>query len=279
MPTAGGSWLASSWTSLLIAVIAQKPGNLVTIRSLQPCQGGFVCGPLQAAACAAVSGLAPLEIGLLALLEKGQTAPVPCFRPCDSSLVAKMAEVSEGTGRRSPLLERGAEHGGGEQRRQEAADVGKASTRWHELVSELARPALSQPKAPAAPQYSTATEALSINQNSPPHSPERESQAVRSTLEKAVQAAKADAQWSASGLPESLQRTVQLCSSEGPGAAKTAALGLLDFHQIVKNTKLRSPKTPSPPVSPHREEERPNSKQGKGCAFCAASCWTVSNVL
>lgn len=172
-------------------------------------------------------------------------------------------------------MERGAEHGGGEQRRQEAADTGKASTRWHELVSELARPALSQSKAPAAPQ-SSATETPSINQNSPPQSPESEGQAVRSTLEKAVQAAKADAQWSASGLPESLQRTVQLCTSEGPGAAKTAALGLLDFHQIVKNTKLRSPKTPSPPVSPHREEERPTSKQGKSCAFCAASCCTCN---
>ena len=184
-----------------------------------------------------------------------------------------MTEVSEGTGRRSPLLERGAEHGGGEQRRQEAADVGKASSRWHELVSELARPALSQPKTPTAPQ-SSAAEALRVNQNSPPHSTESESQAVRSTLEKAVQAAKADAQWSASGLPESLQRTVQLCTSEGPGAAKTAALGLLDFHQIVKNTKLRSPKTPSPPVSPHRDEETPGSKLGASRAFCAASCCT-----
>ncbi|KAK9835653.1 hypothetical protein WJX74_005051 [Apatococcus lobatus] len=178
-----------------------------------------------------------------------------------------MTAVSNGTGRRSPLLERGTEHGGGEQRRLEAerANVGKASTRWHELVSELARPALSQPKPQTAPQ--TLPAEPTVNQNSPPHSAkDSESQAVRSTLEKAVQAAKADAQWSASGLPESLQRTVQLCSSEGPGAAKTAALGLLDFHQIVKNTKLRSPKTPSPPVSPHREDERPSSKEGPGSA-------------
>ncbi len=186
-----------------------------------------------------------------------------------------MKQSTSDTGRRSPLQEKAAEHGGGMQPRREAdrADDAKASTRWHELVSELAKPALSQTK--AQPIAQNEAEQTAANQNSPPRSSEYDSQKVLTTLEKAVQAAKADSQWSASGLPESLQRTVQLCSSEGPDAAKTAALGLLDFHQMVKNSKLRSPKTPSPPVSPEREEDRQGSKQGdsgnKDLCFLAAS--------
>ena len=161
------------------------------------------------------------------------------------------------------MLENGREHGGGMQPRPEAddADDTKASTRWHELVSELAKPALSNSK-PQSPKRNAAEAAAAETQNSPPEGGGSDSQAVKTTLEKAVQAAKADSQWSASGLPESLQRTVQLCSSEGPDAAKTAALGLLDFHKIVKKSKLRSPKTPSPPVSPDREDERQGIKQG-----------------
>ena len=177
-----------------------------------------------------------------------------------------MTNSSPDSGRRSPLLEKAAEHGGGMHARREAdhSDDAKASTRWHELVSELAKPALSHVKTQTAPQ--SGAENAAANQNFPPRTAENDSQTIRVTLEKAVQAAKADSQWSASGLPESLQRTVQLCSSEGPGAAKTAALGLLDFHQMVKNSKLRSPKTPSPPVSPEREEDRQGSKQGEYCS-------------
>ncbi|KAK9867594.1 hypothetical protein WJX84_001566 [Apatococcus fuscideae] len=167
-----------------------------------------------------------------------ETAPPPCGR--------------------SVLLEKGTAQGGGKQ----LADDGKASSRWHELVSELAKPSLSQSKAQTAAQ--PASEPQSASQTSPSKTVDSDSQAVRSTLEKAVEAAKADSQWSSSGLPESLERTVQLCTSEGPGAAKTAALGLLDFHQIVKNTKLRSPKAQSPPVSPPREAQWPaSSKEGQ----------------
>ena len=65
---------------------------------------------------------------------------------------------------------------------------------------------------------------------------------VSGVLSKAVEVARKDSDWNSSGLPESLQRALELCDKQGPAAAIAAALRLLDFQQIVKAKSGNSPK-------------------------------------
>lgn len=65
---------------------------------------------------------------------------------------------------------------------------------------------------------------------------------VSGVLTKAVELARKDSDWNSSGLPESLQRALDLCDKQGPAAAVAAALRLLDFQQIVEAKNGNSPK-------------------------------------
>ena len=65
---------------------------------------------------------------------------------------------------------------------------------------------------------------------------------VSGVLSKAVEVARKDSDWNSSGLPESLQRALDLCDKQGPAAAVAAALRLLDFQQIVEAKSGNSPK-------------------------------------
>ena len=65
---------------------------------------------------------------------------------------------------------------------------------------------------------------------------------VSGVLAKAVEVARSDSDWNSSGLPESLQRALDLCDKQGPTAAISAALRLLDFKQIVEAKSSNSPK-------------------------------------
>lgn len=69
-----------------------------------------------------------------------------------------------------------------------------------------------------------------------------ESRDVSKVLTKAVELARKDSDWNSSGLPESLQRALDLCDKQGPAAAVAAALRLLDFQQIVEAKNGNSPK-------------------------------------
>lgn len=69
-----------------------------------------------------------------------------------------------------------------------------------------------------------------------------ESSNVSGVLAKALEVARRDSDWNSSGLPESLQRALDLCDKEGPAAAVAAALRLLDFKQIVEAKSSNSPK-------------------------------------
>lgn len=65
---------------------------------------------------------------------------------------------------------------------------------------------------------------------------------VSGVLTKAVALARKDSDWNSSGLPESLQRALDLCDKQGPAAAAATALRLLDFQQIVEAKSGNSPK-------------------------------------
>lgn len=65
---------------------------------------------------------------------------------------------------------------------------------------------------------------------------------VSGLLSEAVDVAQKDSDWNSSGLPESLQRAVDLCNKQGPAAATAAALRLLDFQHIVEAKSSNSPK-------------------------------------
>ena len=65
---------------------------------------------------------------------------------------------------------------------------------------------------------------------------------VSGVLTKAVEVARKDSVWNSSGLPESLQRALELCDKQGPAAAVAAALRLLDFQQMVEAKSGNSPK-------------------------------------
>lgn len=65
---------------------------------------------------------------------------------------------------------------------------------------------------------------------------------VNSLLTEAVRVASQDSDWNSSGLPESLQRALDLCNKQGPAAASAAALRLLDFQHIVEAKSSNSPK-------------------------------------
>lgn len=69
-----------------------------------------------------------------------------------------------------------------------------------------------------------------------------EQQIVSGVLSQAVEVARKDSDWNSSGLPESLQRALDLCDKQGPAAAAAAALRLLDFQQIVEAKNGNSPK-------------------------------------
>ena len=69
---------------------------------------------------------------------------------------------------------------------------------------------------------------------------------VLSLLEQAKDAASKDSDWNSSGLPESLQRALELCDKQSPSAAVAAALRLLDFQHIVEAKSSNSPKSTSP---------------------------------
>ena len=71
-------------------------------------------------------------------------------------------------------------------------------------------------------------------------------QKVSSLLKQAKDAASKDSDWNSSGLPESLQRALDLCDKQSPSAAIAAALRLLDFHHIVEAKSSNSPKSTSP---------------------------------
>ncbi|KAL0025629.1 hypothetical protein WJX79_010618 [Trebouxia sp. C0005] len=93
---------------------------------------------------------------------------------------------------------------------------------------------------------------------------------VSSLLTEAVRVASQDSDWNSSGLPESLQRALDLCDKQGPAAASAAALRLLDFQHIVEAKSSNSPKgspkqgpslapTTEPPV-PRVEPQRKDSQ-------------------
>lgn len=65
---------------------------------------------------------------------------------------------------------------------------------------------------------------------------------VNFLLTEAVRVASQDSDWNSSGLPESLQRALDLCDKQGPAAASAAALRLLDFQHIVEAKSSNSPK-------------------------------------
>ena len=65
---------------------------------------------------------------------------------------------------------------------------------------------------------------------------------VTTLLKEAVDAASKDSDWNSSGLPENLQRALDLCDRQGPAAATAAALRLLDFQHIVEAKSSNSPK-------------------------------------
>ena len=65
---------------------------------------------------------------------------------------------------------------------------------------------------------------------------------VSGLLSEAVDVARKDSDWNSSGLPESLQRAVDLCNKQGPAVATAAALRLLDFQHIVEAKSSSSPK-------------------------------------
>ena len=74
-----------------------------------------------------------------------------------------------------------------------------------------------------------------------------EQHTVSGVLAKAVEVARKDSDWNSSGLPESLQRALDLCDKQGPAAAVAAALRLLDFQQIVEAKSGNSPRiSPKP---------------------------------
>ena len=71
-------------------------------------------------------------------------------------------------------------------------------------------------------------------------------QEIYSLLDQAKDAASKDSDWNSSGLPESLQRALELCDKQSPSAAVAAALSLLDFQHIVEAKSSNSPKSTSP---------------------------------
>ncbi len=75
---------------------------------------------------------------------------------------------------------------------------------------------------------------------------------VSDVLTEAVAVARKDSDWNSSGLPESLQRALDLCDKQGPAVAIAAALRLLDFQHIVEAKSSNSPKG--------------SPKQGRACA-------------
>ena len=83
---------------------------------------------------------------------------------------------------------------------------------------------------------------------------------VHSLLTEAVSVASKDSDWNSSGLPESLQRALDLCDKQGPAAASSAALRLLDFQHIVEAKSSSSPKG--------------SPKQGRACAASVVSGFT-----
>ncbi|KAK9833264.1 hypothetical protein WJX81_000910 [Elliptochloris bilobata] len=93
---------------------------------------------------------------------------------------------------------------------------------------------------------------------------------VRRTLSAALQSAKEDANWSSSGLPESLQRALDLCERGSVVAACTAAQNLLGFHEIVKrNTSCSSRNAGRSP--PHGSDAEPGTAAAQHPAHTAAA--------
>ncbi|KAL0045119.1 hypothetical protein WJX82_008943 [Trebouxia sp. C0006] len=95
---------------------------------------------------------------------------------------------------------------------------------------------------------------------------------VNSLLTEAVRVASQDSDWNSSGLPESLQRALDLCDKQGPAAASAAALRLLDFQHIVEAKSSNSPKG-SPKQGPllagttelHVPRVEPQRKDSQSC--------------